>query len=313
MITPTQKKTAQSIINIFETGSVLGDYGSVTLIAGDTGHLTYGRSQTTLGSGNLYLLLREYVNNPGAKFGNALASFLPRFASRDLSLDREQYLHNIMRASADDPVMRETQDVFFDERYWKPASNSARQLGINTPLGIAVIYDSTVHGSGKTIRDLTNTRFGAISDHGEKEWIKAYVQTRRYWLSTHANRVLHNTVYRMDAFQRLIDLNLWGLELPLVVRGEEISITTLSRNPRGCYDGPVPGTRRLAIRSPLLRGLDVRLVQLGLSQAGIDIIADGVFGNATGSGIRRYQTNRELPVTGTADISLIADLVNSLS
>lgn len=128
MITPTQKKTAQSIINIFETGSVLGDYGNVTLIAGDTGHLTYGRSQTTLGSGNLHLLIREYVNNPGAKFGNALAPFLSRFESRDLSLDREQYLHNIMRASADDPVMRETQDVFFDERYWKPASNSARQL-----------------------------------------------------------------------------------------------------------------------------------------------------------------------------------------
>lgn len=313
MITPTQKKTAQSIINIFETGSVLGDYGNVTLIAGDTGHLTYGRSQTTLGSGNLHLLIREYVNNPGAKFGNALAPFLSRFESRDLSLDREQYLHNIMRASADDPVMRETQDVFFDERYWKPASNSARQLGISTPLGIAVIYDSTVHGSGKLIRDRTNARFGTISNRGEKEWIKAYVRTRRDWLSTHSNPALHSTVYRMDAFQRLVDLNLWGLELPLVVRGQEISIATLSGNPRDCYDGPVPGTRQLSVQSPLLRGLDVRLTQLGLSQAGIDIIADGVLGNATRNGIRRYQTDRGLPVTGTADISLIADLVNSFS
>ena len=49
MLTITQKKTAQAIINIFETGVVLGNYGQVTLIDGDTGHLTFGRSQTTLG------------------------------------------------------------------------------------------------------------------------------------------------------------------------------------------------------------------------------------------------------------------------
>ena len=53
MLTPTQKKTAQSIINIFETGSVLGDYGNVTLIEGDTGHLTYGRSQTKASLANI--------------------------------------------------------------------------------------------------------------------------------------------------------------------------------------------------------------------------------------------------------------------
>ena len=69
MPTPTQKKTAQSIINIFETGSALGDYSLVTSIEGDIGHLTYGRSQTALGSGNLHLLLKEYVDNPGPGLG----------------------------------------------------------------------------------------------------------------------------------------------------------------------------------------------------------------------------------------------------
>jgi len=68
----------------------------------------------------------------------------------------------------------------------------------------------------------------------EQGWIKAYVQTRRHWLSTHSRTDLRRTVYRMDAFQRLIELNLWGLELPLVVRGHEISITTLSSTPKGC-------------------------------------------------------------------------------
>jgi chitosanase len=55
MLTELQKKTAKAIVNIFETGRPLGDYSKVTLLQGDTGHLTYGRSQTTLASDNLYL------------------------------------------------------------------------------------------------------------------------------------------------------------------------------------------------------------------------------------------------------------------
>jgi len=42
-----QKRTAQAIVNIFETGSAAGDYGNFTAVDGDTRHLMYGRSQTT--------------------------------------------------------------------------------------------------------------------------------------------------------------------------------------------------------------------------------------------------------------------------
>ena len=49
-LTPTQKATAQAIVNIFETGRVHGDYGQVTLLAGDTGHLTPLVKMHTLGS-----------------------------------------------------------------------------------------------------------------------------------------------------------------------------------------------------------------------------------------------------------------------
>ncbi len=81
MLTTTQKQTAQAIINLFETGEVLGDYGNVTVIVGDTGHLTFGRSQTTLGSGNLLELLNRYCSNPGAHFSGRLVPWLPRSSS----------------------------------------------------------------------------------------------------------------------------------------------------------------------------------------------------------------------------------------
>jgi len=53
MLTTLQKKTSQAIVNIFESGRPLGDYGCVTVIKDDTAHLTYGRSQTTLAGGDL--------------------------------------------------------------------------------------------------------------------------------------------------------------------------------------------------------------------------------------------------------------------
>jgi chitosanase len=308
-LTSTQVKSAQAIVNVFETGSVLGDYSQVTLIPGDTGHLTYGRSQATLGSGNLATLLQRYCANLGARFGARLSQALPRFQQRDLTLDNDGKIQNVLRASADDPVMRETQDAFFNDSYWQPALATAGKFGIVSPLGVAVVYDSAVHGSWALIRDRTIAAVGQVGAAGEQVWIKAYVSARRNWMATNKRADIRATVYRMDAFQRLIDQGFWGLGLPLVVRGQEISTATLSATPPGCYDGPPPGSRVLSVQSPLARGLDVRLLQLGLSDLGADIKADGVFGQASFGGVKDYQIQHGLPANGVADVALIAQVV----
>lgn len=308
MLTQTQKQTAQAIVNIFETASVLGDYGNVTLIAGDTGHLTYGRSQTTLGSGNLAELVRRYCGNPGARFGRRLALWLPQVEARDFKLDDDNRLHNVLRACADDPVMRDTQDQFFDDVYWAPAARAADRLGITSALGYAVVYDSTVHGSWAALRDRTTQRVGAPSAIGESAWVAAYVDSRRQWLANHPRRDLRATVYRMDAMQRLIAQGCWGLDLPLVVHGHEISQPILRGTPPGCYDGPQPGSRMLSLQSPLVRGLDSRLVQLAMSDVGIDIKADGVFGPHSIVCLKQYQQMQGLPVTGVADPVLVVKM-----
>jgi chitosanase len=308
-LTPTQARTAQAIVNLFETGHVLGDYGQVTLLEGDSGRLTYGRSQTTLGSGLLLQLLQQYVGNPGARFGRRLAPWLPAVAAAGPAVDTDGKLHNLLRACADDPVMRETQDAFFDSRYWQPALRVASREGLRSALAVAVVYDSQVHGSWPRMRDTTVRAVGTPAQVGEKRWITAYVQQRRSWLATHSVPILRQTVYRMDAFQRLIDLNQWGLMLPLVLRGAEISTATLSGLPPGCYDGPVPGSRPLMLAQPLARGLDARLLQLSLSDRGAQVKADGVFGRASAEAIRQLQIIRGLPATGVADAALIAALL----
>lgn len=309
MLSTTQKQTAEAILNIFETSEVRGDYGKVTVLPGDSGHLSFGRSQTTLGSGNLHVLLQRYCATPGARFAARLTDWLPAMAARDTALDHDLKLHNVLRASADDLVMRDVQDTFFGKCYWQPAERRAGIEGITTPLGMALVYDGFVQGSWKTIRDLTNQRVGTLAALGEERWLSAYVSTRRDWLANNSRAILRDTVYRMDAFQRLIDQGYWNLELPLVVRDQEISTASLSATPRGCYDGPQPGSRVLAVQTPLLRGLDVRLVQLGLSDIGFDIKADGVYGQTSARLVRQYQSDHGLPATGVADIALITQFI----
>jgi chitosanase len=310
MLTATQKKTAEAIVNVFETSEVLGRYGQVTLIAGDTGHLTYGRSQTTLSSGNLHTLLAMYCGNLGAVFGPRLAPFVPRMAlpAPDLTLDDDGVLKNLLRAAADDPVMRDVQDAFFDLVYWQKAARAAALAGIVSPLGVAVVYDSIVHGSFNLIRQRTTAQVGTVAAAGEKVWVAAYVAARRQWLANHSRRDLRPTVYRPDAFRRLIDQDLWALELPLVVRGEEISAATLAAQPPGCYDGPLPGSRPLMLDTPIQRGLDVRRVQLGLSTAGHAILADGMWGRVSTRVLQDFQRARGLPATGVADVELVMEL-----
>lgn len=307
-ITATQAATAKAIVNIFETGEVLGQYGNVTLIAGDTGHLTFGRSQTTLGSGNLAQLLQQYCANHGAHFAARLAPFLPRIAAIDHTLDNDHKLHNVLRASADDLVMRETQDAFFDRSYWQPAIGEAAKFGLRSPLATAVVYDSFVHGSWAAMRDRTTQSAGAPDLIGEQTWICAYVATRRAWLENNERADLRPTVYRMDAFKHLIDQGFWGLGLPLVLRGREISTLSLSAMPPGCYDGPSPGSRALALQNPLVRGLDVRLVQLGLSDRGVDIQADGIFGQTSTNLVKAWQAQQGQPANGIVDLAVVGEL-----
>ncbi len=298
MLTELQEQTAKAVVNVFETGRVQGDYGLVTLLPGDSGHLTYGRSQTTLGSGNLFLLISAYCRNDGAALATDLSAFLPRLEAIDLSLDHDFALRGLLRDAGSDPVMQEVQDRFFDRVYWKPAGRAAVTIGVETALGITVVYDSHVHGSWRLIRDRTSDGHGVPNQIGEQVWIGHYVTMRRAWLANHTKEILHKTVYRMDNFQNLIGQEQWALPLPLTVHGVAITEESLSADPVVRASAEIAEDRLLRLRDPFMQGEDVREVQVALAAAGIAVDADGVFGPDTRAAVVTFQQDHQLTPDG---------------
>lgn len=300
MLSNTQERTAQAIVNIFETGSAIGDYTNVTVVAGDAGHLTYGRSQTTLASGNLFLLLTAYVDAPHAEFADSIRPFLPRVAGRDFSLDNNSGFRSLLRQAGSDLVMRGVQDAFFDRVYFAPAVTASQRLNIVTALGTCVVYDSTVHGNFALIRDRTINAVGRIGTGGvtERVWIPRYVALRREWLAGHQG-LLRRTVYRMDALKRIIDASNWDLALPLTVRGVLIDDAILEGAPIRVSAVEVE-ERILMFSTPMMNGDDVVKVQRALATRlpGVQLEADGVFGPDTERVLRQFQTQQGLKVDG---------------
>jgi chitosanase len=298
MLTDLQKKTAQAVVNIFETGSAQGLYGSVTLIAGDTGHLTYGRSQTTLASGNLSLLIRAYCAAPGAQFAAALNAYLQPLAACDTALDTDMTFRGLLHAAGDDPVMRDVQDQFFDRVYWIPSVQAAANAALNSALGINVVYDSHIQGSWAAIRDITNANHGQASQIGEQAWIAAYVNERRNWLANNSIIALHPTVYRMDAFLQLIGGSHWDLPLPLTVRGVVITEELFSGTAPVRPSAQAPGEAALQLQTPPIQGDNVRALQQALVAAGFPVTINGNFDPGTDAAVRQFQQQKGLRVDG---------------
>lgn len=307
---PLQKCTIQSIVNIFETGKPLGNYSQVTLIKGDPGHLTYGRSQTTLASGNLYFLIKSYCEKTGSQFGKDFQPYLDRLASKDLTLDNDAILKDLLKKAGNDPVMHQAQDEFFERAYYKPALNRANQLGICTPLGVAVVYDSYIHGAFNTVYKLTNTNLAKTPEEaGEKKWIEAYVNTRRNWLANHSKTVLHNTVYRMDAFKDIIKNDNWNLALPMKVRSYTITEDTFKDSVPDTKPVPEDNGKpsadtknwpllMLVKNGPYMQNEYVEDVQIALKNRGYNVDLDGIYNPKTEAAVIKFQTDKNLKADG---------------
>lgn len=214
-----KKGKIQSILNVFETGSPSGNYGNVSIFAdGPKGmrQITYGKSQTTEW-GNLKKLIEDYSNRDG-KHSDFFKPYVPKLGK--ISLVNDQKLISELKQAGNDPVMKEAQDRFFDEHYWKPAFDFFKENGFTTPLSMLVIYDSFIHSGG--VLSFLRSRFPEkppAKGGDEKRWIEQYVNVRHSWLSNHSNKILRKTTYRTRNMLHAVIKNDWNLDKPFVANG----------------------------------------------------------------------------------------------
>ncbi len=224
-LTPKQKSICEQVINVFESGSPQGNYGTISIYK-DGPHnmrqVTYGRSQTTE-YGNLHELVEMYVE-AGGIYSEALRAYLDKIEVTPLA-DDATFKQLLRDAGKKDPVMRQTQDTFFDKRYFAPAMSWADINGFSMPLSALVIYDSFIHSG--SILSFLRKRFPEsppAKGGDERTWITQYVDTRQNWLANHDNRILRNTIYRTECFKTEILRNNWDLTLlPIIANGISIS------------------------------------------------------------------------------------------
>jgi chitosanase len=287
-----QKEACRAVVNVFETGRIRGDYSAITVIKGDKGHLSYGRSQVSLGSGNLFNLLDLYCGQPGARFAADLQPQLHRFKDIDVTLDTDDKVKALLvQAGEKDPVMRAAQDQYFNQAFLGPACNDAEAFGVTTSLGQTVVYDSHIQGGW----GILSARIGKVGARGEKDWVAQYVQMRRDWLSTRQPPV-PATVYRMDSFKALIQDGNFDLTLPFIVHGVRITVEALAGG-----ETPAPGdtARTLHLTIPYLRGDDVEALQRALAaNKGFENDADRVYGPFTDALVTKWQILKDIKEDG---------------
>jgi len=211
----------RQIIRFFETSKITGaDYAAIATFNDGPGgrrQVTFGASQTTE-YGNLKKLIQMYIEAKG-KYSPDFSSYMSILGDLSRpSLATSPNFIALLKLSANDKIMQDTQDRFFNIYYFNPARQWCERNGLVLPLSMLVIYDSFVH-SGSIMNFLRESFGEKVPSQGgnEKEWITAYVNSRDTWLENHSKAILQQTDYRTDSFIHAIKQGNWNLELPFAV------------------------------------------------------------------------------------------------
>lgn len=151
------KARAAMITSSFENSDLRLKYGYAENI-GDGRGITAGRAGFTSGTNDLYQFVKSYTakvpNNGLAKYLDALEN-IGSTGSTD-GLDGFAAAFAAEDTGANKAVFRSTQDALVDKMYFTPSITLADNLGITSPLGQAIIWDTGIqHGFSHDSADLT--------------------------------------------------------------------------------------------------------------------------------------------------------------
>ena len=221
---------AEALLSVFENATTEIQYGYAEAL-GDGRGITAGRAGFTSGTGDLVIVVRDYV---AARPETPLAAYLPRLEelARNWSgstAGLEGFIED-WAAAAEDPVMREIQDRVARELYFYPSQAIADQIGAGFPLTRAALFGTGIqHGIGDDPDGLpalvaeTNGSMGGTPGSGvdERAWLESFLWIRRAhleWAHDPATReAWQQTTDRVDVWLDLLSRDLLYLDRPFSI------------------------------------------------------------------------------------------------
>lgn len=226
-----------SITSIFESGRPGGNPAAYQTY--DAGIISYGKHQATLASGSLGRVLQAYFRRSSSPTSLVIQQeYAARIAQKDAALREDARLKELLLQAATEQAMSEAQDEIFDQNFYQPAINQARQYNVVTPLGLACLYDTQIQGGLSILLPrVTEALGGKIGGAGtaglidETTWLRTFLQLREERLLRLADqseargdqtnaRALRNSTFRVTELRKLLDANNLYLTGELLVRGQ---------------------------------------------------------------------------------------------
>ncbi|HSH03621.1 MAG TPA: NBR1-Ig-like domain-containing protein [Anaerolineae bacterium] len=267
----TWRETIWSITSVFESGIPQGNPAAYQNY--DAGIVSYGAHQATLQSGTLQAVLEKYWSTSTSATAQALKNeYQTPVANKKPELRHDQRFKSLLINAATEPEMLAAQHDVFATNFYNPAIELAQSRGVETPLGLACVYDTRIQGGSITVTGRVDTALGGhigqLDHQGrfitEKRWITTFLNVRENWLNELADRNerLGNTInaqhlrtstFRVRELRTILDNNNLLLTGTFFVRQQRITgithpepdtqpdrrtIPTKVRNKIGFHTGP---------------------------------------------------------------------------
>ena len=233
-LTLEQKKRAEQLTSLFENGTIEIKYNVCEEIHDGRG-FTCGRAGFTSATGDLLEVVKRYTakrpSNPLASYLSALKILAAEESDSVIELIG---LDNAWASASNDPLFRAVQDSVVDELYFIPSQQYADELGLETALARAVLYDTIIqHGDGDDPDSIavlitrTGIRAGGTPAEGinEEVWLDHFLTLRRATLANaydpETRVAWAESVGRCDVFRAMLEDGNFALHGPIHINTEE--------------------------------------------------------------------------------------------
>ena len=160
----------------------------------DKGIVSYGCIQFTLHSGNLQDVVERFTAASDSSAADTLRKYIPWPQNLE-SLRHDKQFAQALKTAAHEQPMQAAQIAVAKEKFWDPAQQKAADLGLNSALSKAILFDTNVQGGMNIICKRTNERLSGqtVSEHG---YLEVFLNERTKYLES----VAPQSINRLDTF-----------------------------------------------------------------------------------------------------------------